>query len=239
MSIISIARKEDVRFEDMGGGLSKGIMLPDAFPGVETYKCRLAAGCKAVPERYNDRIQVFFFTKGTGYVGTPREAYNIREVGYFIPLLDTEEFFIQAGTQMEYLQLVVEMNQYDRENFNKVRVELPDSRNLSECPRYYEGFKGPGVKSYTIVEHDNLSRISMGVIVGNGAETVGEHVHTYLHQWYYGLSNADFSYTAGEETTHVSEGDWICIPKNTPHSSKGVCINYLWFEVKCGPEFDR
>lgn len=239
MGVISIAKKEDIVMQDAGNGLKRGIMLPGEFPGVETWKCQVEAGAKVVPQLYHDKIQIFFFTKGTGYVGNKREAYNIKEIAYFIPMLDEEEFFIQAGTDMEYLHLIVTMNEYDNVEFNKVRVFLPDFNNLSTCPRYYEGFKGKGVKSYTIVEHDNLSRISMGVIVGDGPEVVGEHSHDYLHQWYYGLADADFSYTAGGETIHVSEGDWMCIPKGTPHSSVGNNIHYLWFEVKCGEPYDK
>ncbi len=239
MGVITIAKKENINLQEVGNGLKKGIMLPDAFPGIETYKCQLKAGSRIDPELYNDKIQIFFFTKGTGYVANQHEAFNIKEIAYFIPMQDEEPFFIQAGTDMEFLHLVVTMNEYDKSEFKKVRVFLPDFNNLSTCPRYYEGFKGPGVKSYTIVEHDNLARISMGVIQGDGPEEVGEHCHDYLHQWYYGLKDADFSYTAGGDTVHVEEGDWMCIPKGTPHSSKGNNINYLWFEVKCGEPYDK
>jgi len=222
--------------KDLGSGLKRGLMLPGMFEGVETLKCEQAAGSKAVPEIYKDKIQIFLFTKGTGYIGTKDRAHNITEVAVFVPMLDTEEFFIQAGTDMEYLNLIVTMNDFDRVEFNKVRMVLPSFSLLSNCVRYYEGFKGPNVTSYTVVEHDNLARISMGIITGEGPEYVGEHFHENLQQWYYGLSGSKFNFTAEGETIHVEEGDWTCIPKGAKHSVRaeaGEKINYAWFELKC------
>ena len=236
MGTIKYEKKADMNFQDMGNGLNRALMLPDAFEGVETYKCKLAAGCKAEPEIYNDRIQIFFFTKGTGYIGTKNRAHNITEVAVFVPMQDTEEFFIQAGTDMEYLNLIVKMNDFDYEEFNKVRMVLPSFSLLSNCVQYYEGFKGPSVKSYTIVEHDNLARISMGVVTGTGPEVVGEHFHVNLQQWYYGLDDGSFTYTADGDSVQMKDGDFSCIPKGTKHSvraEKDEKINYVWFELKC------
>lgn len=236
MGTIKYVKKADMPFKDMGNGLKKALMLPDAFEGVETYKCKLAAGCKAEPEVYHDKIQIFFFTKGTGYIGTKDRAHNITEVAVFVPMLDTETFFIQAGTDMEYLNLIVKMNDFDHQEFNKVRMVLPGFSLLSNCVQYYEGFKGPSVKSYTIVEHDNLARISMGVVTGTGPDVVGEHSHDNLQQWYYGLDGGSFAFTAGGDTIRMEDGDFSCIPKETPHSvraEKEEKINYVWFELKC------
>lgn len=236
MATIQHQKRAEMKMEDMGGGLKRALMLPDLFEGVETYKCELAAGSKAEPEVYSDKIQIFFFTKGTGYIGTKDRAHNITEVAVFVPMLDSEEFFIQAGTDMEYLNLVVKMNDFDYEEFNKVRMVLPSFSLLSNCVQYYEGFKGPSVKSYTIVEHDNLARISMGVVTGKGPDVVGEHFHTNLQQWYYGLADGSFRFSAEGETVRMEDGDFSCIPKGAKHSviaEAGETINYVWFELKC------
>lgn len=237
MSKIQAVKREELEMKQVEPGLEKGWMLPDMLEGVETIKCRQAAGSKVTPQLYSSKIQIFFFTRGTGYIGTKKEAYNVTEVAVYIPMQDTEEFFIQAGTDMEYLHFIVEMNEFDHTEFNKVRVVLPYFCLLSNCVQYYEGFKGPSVKSYTIVEHDNLARISMGVVTGEGPDDVGEHVHDTLQQWYYGLDGGKFSFSAGGDSVQMEEGDFSCIPPQTPHSvhsSAGEKINYVWFEMKCG-----
>mgnify|MGYP000415051999 FL=1 len=48
MGVITIAKKENINLQEVGNGLKKGIMLPDAFPGIETYKCQLKAGSGVV-----------------------------------------------------------------------------------------------------------------------------------------------------------------------------------------------
>ena len=59
MSVISIAKSDSIVMKEAGEGLKKGIMLPGAFPGIETWKCRMEAGAKVVPELYHDKIQIF------------------------------------------------------------------------------------------------------------------------------------------------------------------------------------
>ncbi|MGA2079641.1 MAG: cupin domain-containing protein [Holophaga sp.] len=238
MPTISHIRSKDIPMTDLGGGLRRGLMLPDQMDGVETFKCLQAAGSQVTPRVYPDRIQIFFFTKGTGYIGTRDRAHNITEVAVFVPMLDQESFFIQAGADLEYLHFIVKMNDFDRTEFRKCRMYLPHFALLSQCPRYHEDFKGPSVKSYTIVEHDNLARISMGLIVSDGGapDNVGEHVHANLQQWYVGLPGCRFAFTAEGETIPVEEGDCTCIPKGARHSVRaeaGGRIHYVWFELKC------
>ena len=238
MPTISNVKRNDIPMLPAGEGCQRGLMLPGMMEGVETYKCHQAAGSRIIPQRFHDRIQIFFFTKGSGYIGTAKEALNITEVAVFIPMLDEEAFFIQAGTDLEYLNLIVTMNEYDHMRFNKVRMVLPRFYLLKDCRQYYEGFKGPSVKSYTIVEPDLLARISMGVVFSEGAEpaTVGEHAHANLMQWYYGLDGCRFTFMAEGEKILVEDGDFNCIPMQAKHavmSAPGERINYVWFEMKC------
>jgi mannose-6-phosphate isomerase-like protein (cupin superfamily) len=238
MATISLVKRNAIPFQDKGGGLARGLMLPGLMEGVETFKCHQAAGSKVTPEVYPDRIQVFFFTKGTGYIGTRDRAHSITEIAVFVPMLDQEEFFIQAGTHMEYLNFIVAMNDFDRTEFTKCRMVLPHFSLLKDCFHYTEAFVGPTVLQHTIIEHDNLARISMGLNLSDGAgpANIGEHVHENLQQWYFGLDGCRIAFTAGGETVVMEDGDCTCIPRKTPHSSRteaGGRINYVWFELKC------
>ena len=64
---IDITKREDIALE-FHDGYARTEVLKGVYPLVKTYKCLLKAGHTAEPERYSDKIQVFSFTSGTGYI---------------------------------------------------------------------------------------------------------------------------------------------------------------------------
>ena len=232
---IQIQRSADI-VEQFTNGLSRFEMLPGAYPEVQTYKCTLKAGAKWEPELYSfeDKIQIFFFAKGTGYIGTPKCAYNITEYAVFVPYFDNEPFFLQAGTDLEFLHIVGKMDEYDKKHMNEYRITLPRFRTMSDSWTYFEPFKGPGVKAVMLLEHRALGRYSMGATLGKGPTFNGDHVHHDLEQWYYALPGSRFSYTADGEQIDVSGGDFTYITEGVYHASnaaEGDTFDYIWFEL--------
>lgn len=97
---INITRKEDIMLK-FCDGYAKTEVLKDAYPLVRTYKCLLKAGYTVEPEIYSDKIQVFSFTSGTGYICGKKKAYNIDELSFYIPDFDREKFSFYAAEDME------------------------------------------------------------------------------------------------------------------------------------------
>jgi mannose-6-phosphate isomerase-like protein (cupin superfamily) len=235
MSVLRNVKREDIP-QDFENGFAKGEMLPGTYPGVATYKCTLKAGSNVAPKVYTDKTQIFFFTKGTGYIATPKKAYNITEAAVYIPMFDAEGFSIQAATDLEYLELLVDITEDDKKKLHHSRMTLPHFRLLTDCDRYEEGFKSEGILSYIIVTRGRLARILMGLVSGDGPDYVGEHSHETVMQWFYGMDGTKFEFTASGETITVEDGDWVYIPEKTLHSATtaaGEKINYVWFEVDC------
>ena len=233
MAVISIVKKANIE-QKFVNGFAKGMMLPGAYPGVDAYKSTLKAGCRVDPHVYKDKTQILFFTNGTGYIGTSKKAYNITEQAVFVPLFDTEKFFIQAGSDLEFLEILVTLTEADIKRLGEMRMALPHFKGLSNCDRYEEAFKGPGVVSYSILASRRLARALMGAAVGMGPSFVGEHAHDIVNQWVYGLPGAAFRFRADGEEVEVREGDWLYIPEKAKHSVEakaGERINYLWFEM--------
>ena len=228
-------RGVDLPKEFNSEGLAKIEMLPGSHKDVKTYRCNLKAGCTVRPEVSKDLNQIFFFVSGTGYITTPKCAYNITESAVFIPDFNKEEgFAIYAADCLEYLQIDITLTEEDKATLFKSRYTLPRFKLLSECDRYEEGFKTENVISYSVVLRRRLARASMGVVYAPGPDKVGTHTHDVLQQWFYGLKGADYEFTAGDETTHIGEGDWAYIPEKTPHSvdtKPGGLCNYVWFEL--------
>ena len=214
--------------------LPRAVCSPAPIRGFNAYKCALKAGGRVDSDVYKDKTQILFFTKGTGYIGTPTKAYNITQEAVFVPLFNTEKFFIQAGSEMEFLEILVTLTEADTKRLGEMRMALPHFRLLSECDRYEEVFKGPGVLSYSILVFRRLARALMGATIGAGPSFVGEHAHDSLQQWVYGLPTAAFRFRADGEEVEVREGDWVHIPEKAKHSVEakaGERINYIWFEM--------
>lgn len=239
MSLIKLSRQSDVHhiFEK---GLSRQPVLVGEYSQAAFEKCAMKPGSIWMPTLHSVELknQLFLFTKGRGYITTPRRAFNITETSVFVPEFDREVFEIHASvdspTDLEFLHIEILMSSYDITCMKESRMTLPRFRGLSEGWTYEEDFKGPGTKSIILLEHRNLGRISMGATLGLGPSFVGQHIHNELEQWYYALPGSSFTYTAEGEEVHLSGGDLSYTAHGSHHGSKAVegeKFDYIWFEL--------
>ena len=98
MSLIQVARYSDVKY-DFKDGFARVPVLENAFDQACFAHCALQPGHSITPDVYSvtEHNQLFFFTKGKGYITTPRQAWNINEPGVFVPEFDTERFTITCS----------------------------------------------------------------------------------------------------------------------------------------------
>jgi len=218
------------------GEVMRGEMLPGSYPGVTIYKNILKEKKRYDITTYSEtqKTQIFFFTKGKGYVGTEHGAHNITEEAVFVPLYNSEKIFIYAVTDLEFLEILVDLTPEDVATMKKVRMTLPHFSLMSNSLRYEEDFKGPGTISYGIIRNRFLGRCSMGSVIADGPNVNGQHSHENLEQWYYALEGAYFTYKAGGESHAVRDGDLTYTTKSVPHESEtgaGNKMRYVWFEL--------
>lgn len=236
MSKIKFHKAEEYKKAFDEKGLSRQGILTGAYKDMEINKCTLAAGAKWEPELYNEKekVQMILFTEGSGYVATPKKAFQIKEVAVFVPRFDQEKFFIQADEELSFLQIIAVMSDYDRENMADSRIALPRFRPVSEAWQYEENFKTAGIESYTLIEHRYFGRLSMGAVYGKGPNVVGQHIHNELEQWYYALPGSEFTYLVDGEEIPFHEGDLSFTPHGNYHgtsAAEGQQFNYIWFEL--------
>ena len=64
-------------------GLSHEPMMADANPEARLYECVLRAGATWEPELFGfrEKIQMFFFTGGDGYIEAETQVWNIEQGG--------------------------------------------------------------------------------------------------------------------------------------------------------------
>ncbi len=191
MSLIQVARYSDVKY-DFKDGFARVPVLENAFDQACFAHCALQPGHSITPDVYSvtEHNQLFFFTKGKGYITTPRQAWNINEPGVFVPEFDTERFTITCSADskepLEFLHIVTELNDYDKTCLVESRMVLPRFRTISQGWTYDEDFKDNSVTtSMMLLEHRNLGRLSMGCVKGNGPIEIGQHIHNELAQWYF------------------------------------------------------
>lgn len=240
MSLIQVARYSDVKY-DFKDGYACVPVLEGAFDQARFAHCALQSGHSITPDVYSvtEHNQLFIFTKGKGYVTTPRQAWNVTEPGVFVPEFDSERFTITCSADskqpLEFLHIVTELNDYDKTCLVESRMALPRLRTISQGWTYDEDFKDNSVTtSMMLLEHRNLGRLSMGANFGIGPNYIGQHIHNELEQWYIMLPGASFTYTAENEKVHVQGGDITYTPHGSHHGSEcaeGEKFAYVWFEL--------
>ena len=239
MSQIKVARYSDVKY-DFVNGFARVPVLEGEFDQAHFAHCALQPGCSITPDVYSvtEHNQLFIFTKGKGYVTTPRQAWNIVEPGVFVPEFDTEHFTITCSADskqpLEYLHIITELSDYDKTCLKESHLTLPRFRGVSQAWHYKEDFTGADIQQMMLIEHRNLGRLSMGANFGTGPNYIGQHIHNELEQWYIMLPGASFTYTAEDEKIHVQGGDITFTPHGSHHGSEcaeGEKFAYVWFEL--------
>ena len=143
MSQIKVARYSGVKYEFVDG-YARVPVLEGEFDQAHFAHCALQPGCSITPEVYSvtEHNQLFIFTKGKGYVTTPRQAWNIREPGVFVPEFDAERFTITCSADskqpLEFLRIITELSDYDKTCLVESRMVLPRFRGISEGWTYDE-----------------------------------------------------------------------------------------------------
>ena len=218
MSQIKVARYSGVKY-DFVNGYARVPVLEGEFDQAHFAHCALQPGCSITPDVYSvtEHNQLFIFTKGKGYVTTPRQAWNIKEPGVFVPEFDTERFTITCSADskqpLEFLHIITELSDYDKNCLVESRMVLPRFRGISEGWTYDEDFKdNDTTTSIMLLEHRNLGRLSMGCVRGTGPIEIGQHIHNELAQWYFPLPGSEFIYTAGGEEVKMTGGDLSFTP---------------------------
>lgn len=239
MGKISFLKGGSVK-EEFIGEISRQPLMPEANDEAKLYRCVLKKGCRWQAPLYSfqEKIQMFFFISGNGYVAAKTQCWQINEQALFVPEFDKEDFFIQAGdTDLHFLHITGDLNDYDRQTMGNWCIKLPRFRTYSQCVEYTEGFSGDAgsnVKSRLLIEGRGCGRWSMGWNDGVGPNFIGQHIHPFLEQWYYVLPDGSFTYIAGGDEVKMEAGDLSYTQKNTSHGSKsepGQKINYIWLEL--------
>ena len=67
---IRIIKSKDIP-QEYENGFAQSEILPDTYPGMTNYKCFLKKGHTVSPKKYADKVVMYCFTRGNGYVTTP------------------------------------------------------------------------------------------------------------------------------------------------------------------------
>lgn len=234
MSKFYIARADEIEkhYDENGFALTE-LLAGSSDGSIRNYKGFLKAGAEIVPELCKDKAVIYMFGKGKGYVADQNGVNSIEEeVSFYFPDFDRNPYRIHAFEDMEFIKSVVDMEDYDWEDYNSSHIRLPYFRPLSKCPRYDQDCKGPNTTSWHVLNPKQLGHVIMGVVraVGEGTDEKG---HPAVHQWNYCLGNSDFEMTVDGETTGTKAGDFSFIPAGPDHSliaQPGKEVFYVWYE---------
>ncbi|MFA7204804.1 MAG: hypothetical protein WC102_00575 [Saccharofermentanales bacterium] len=231
---IPVARKEDGP-KTFKNGYGEVEWLKGTHKLVHCFKCELKAGSTVLPGLYKDKNTMFCFVKGTGYITTKEEAFNIKELSFFVPDFDNDKFSIHAVTDLEIMKFVVDLTESDIARYNSTHAVLPFFKTLSAADRYTQDCKGPHTTSWSILHPGSITRILCGVVLGYGpGEGTVEKGHPSVDQWNYILDGSDITMTVENETYNHHEGELSYIYAGPDHSlvpsGEGKKAYYIWFE---------
>ena len=190
MDEITIFKKESL-IKEFKEGYSEETILAETCSEVSLRLCTLKSGNTKELEVYStdDKMQILAFTAGTGYLQYGKKLYGIEESGVFIPDFDRESILLRAGEEdLEFIRIVGKMNDTDRRQMQNCQYVLPRYVKFSESIQYTERFtqeSGAKVKQHSIIAGRHLGRYTMGWVIGEGPDFVGQHIHPSLEQWYH------------------------------------------------------
>ncbi|RHP30033.1 hypothetical protein [Lachnotalea sp. AF33-28] len=222
--------KKNLNFVD---GYAQLEVLPGVYPMVKAYKCELKAGCSVSPKLYADKIQVFSFVAGKGFLYDSKRAYNVDEMSFYIPDFDKQSLTIHAVDEdLQIMLMVVDMLESDWLAYEDTHMTLPSFKKFSECEPYDQSCKGPHTKSWSVIHDGNLARVLMGVVCAEG-EGTKEKGHPSVCQYNYTLPGSEFKLTVDGESTMHGEHDFSYVTAGLDHSlvaAPGKKVFYIWFE---------
>lgn len=234
-----VVKADEIEKNFDADGVAKTELLPGVYDGgIRSFKYFLKAGSSVKLELYADKTVIIFFGKGNGELEDCDGVHQITELAFYAPFFDKVPYEIRAKEDMEFVFNVVDMNEYDKEEYDRWHIALPYFRLHSECVRYVQDCKGPHTEARMVLCTGWLGRIILGTTRANGEGTT-EAGHPAVHQWNYCVGNSDFSMSVGYkkdnnmETINHKAGDWSFIPAGADHdlvSEPGKEVYYVWFE---------
>ncbi len=239
MNRVTIFKNEELE-RNFTDGFSSECILGETCPALELRLCVLKKGTTKNFDIYSrdDKMQIFAFTAGKGVIRADEKMFFIDEQSVFIPDFDKNKLEFTAGEEdLEFIHIIGPMNDTDRRQMKHCQYVLPRFVKFSQVIQYTERFtqeSGAKVKQHSVIAGRHLGRYTMGWVIGEGPDFVGQHTHPTIDQWYFMLQGADFTYDAGDRSIDVKEGDVSYTPHGTPHGSnckEGGFINYIWFEL--------
>ena len=158
-----------------------------------------------------DKAVFYVFGKGQGLIRDEEALHIIDEVCFYAPNYGSTPYTIQAATELEFMQVIANMDSDDQEKRAIAEIHLPFFRKESQCDCYDQDCKTPGNTSRTVIwgEFDRLGRITCGTCEGYNGEGTIEEGHPSVHQWNYAVGNADYWMTVGsgkDKETYFPQG---------------------------------
>jgi len=234
MSTIDNVRNQDIELE-FKDGFAETQILKDVYPDVKVYRGEVKAGNTAAPETYARAHQIIAFTDGKGYVTTPKKAFNITELSFFIAE-PGQPFEIHAASDSDliYTKFIVRLTDHDIEVYNDFHIVLPYFLPISQAQEYYQACKTPGTRNWTVLATKRLNRCLMGVVEAPNGGGTFEKGHPAVAQFNVILDKADMKFAVqgkGEVEQHPGDVSYVLAGLDHQlYADPGKCTHYIWFE---------
>lgn len=212
-------------------------ILPKEIAGVTTNYAIIEKKKEHILRPYGTKgrakARVILFTRGRCIITVPNHTYRVKEMAIFCPTLDTVFTVSAEDSNIEYLEVLIDLSQTESTNRESINKKLPYFLHYSECDRYREEIKSDKTINRTFLPVDIIPRLAIGSVETVGPDTVEAHRHPMLEQLFYGLPGNHCSLKADEQEAAFEENVLLHIPLGSVHSA-GVeednILHYLWLD---------
>ena len=133
----------------------RGIDFIELFEGthdeVKICKYFMRPGATLTPALFADKAVFYVFGKGQGLIRDEEALHIIDEVCFYAPNYGSTPYTIQAATELEFMQVIANMDSDDQEKRAIAEIHLPFFRKESQCDCYDQDCKTPGNTSRTVI----------------------------------------------------------------------------------------
>jgi mannose-6-phosphate isomerase-like protein (cupin superfamily) len=213
-------------------GVFEKNVLPGEIEGIETrYQAiRMGASCLAGAE---ERLRIYFFFKGEGFVQSGDTQFAVSGVALFIPAFSDQVTLSAQDNDLEIISIRMYLSKGDRAYMDGQSGKFPYFVSFAESRPYREDIKSERTVNRMFLPENIVPRFSAGSVETTGPDEVGMHAHPVLEQLFFGLEGNACLVTADEQEESFEENVLLRIPSASQHGvrvEEGKALRYVWMD---------
>jgi quercetin dioxygenase-like cupin family protein len=218
------------------GSIIKSDVLRNEIEGILIDYISVRGPNQIDEEHHNNFYTVLLSLKGKAVLHVRGQKHTLN--AHFIVRIPYNVNFtvqVEMGEEFHFVCLRKQLNSTD---LNMISQNPHDHSSIyikafSDCPVYTEEIKSSKTINRMLLPVGLIPRFCMGSVETMGPDSVGEHEHPMLDQFFLGLEKCKCTVTSDGESQLLTENMMLHIPLGSKHSvsvAEDNLLSYIWFD---------